>query len=411
MTASARERSFDPAAPEHVADPHPLFHRMREEAPVHRQVGRATGRAFWYLTRYPDVQRALLDPDVGRQLDRLPADLAAPHRRWEIDALAMVRRNVFHLDPPDHTRLRRLIAPAFGARTVASLERRVEHVVGGLLDCMAARAAAGAEVDVIEELALPLPILVMAELFGFPVEDRARFRAWSDEMLAGRNGVRTLRAGMRFVEYISEKIDERHARPEAGDDLLSRLVEEERDGGISREELVSSVFQLMFAGDETTVNLIGIGVLELLRHPDQLARLRERPRLIGPAVEETLRFNGPVGHARPLYALSDVRVGEAVIPRGEIVLPVLLAANRDPAVFPRPDVFDIGRDPNRHLGFGHGIHFCLGAALARVQARTAIGSLVNRFPEMSLAVDPADLEWTSDLFLRGVRRLPLLIPR
>ncbi|MEU4225878.1 cytochrome P450 [Nonomuraea sp. NPDC026600] len=401
MSATGLEQSFDPTGSEHRRDPHPLFHRMRERAPVYRHASPAAGHASWYLTRYADVQRALHDPDLGRQLDRLPDELAAFHRRWQNDPLAMVRRNMFNLDPPDHTRLRRLMAPAFGPRTVAALERRVHQVVGELADGM---AAAGDGVDLIEALALPLPILVVAELVGFPIDDRARLRGWSDDMLRSRDVALVRRAGIGFVAYVNEKLDERRAHP--GADLLSRLV---RSTEISHAELVSSVFQLLLAGDETTVNLIGNGVLELLRHPDQLERLRARPRLIDSAVEEVLRFNGPVGHSRPLYALTDLGIGESVIPRGDIVIPVLLAANRDPAVFHQPDVFDIGRTPNRHLGFGHGIHFCLGAALARLQARAAIGALVRRFPGLALAVDPAGLEWTPDLFLHGVRRLPLLL--
>ncbi|WP_182877894.1 cytochrome P450 family protein [Microbispora sp. H10670] len=394
---------FDPAAARHRPDPHPLFHRMREHAPVYRYVSPASGRVLWYLTRYADVQRALLDPDVGRQLDRLPPGLAAPHRRAELrDPLAMLRRNVFHLDPPDHTRIRRLMAPAFGARTVAALEERVHRVAGELVDGM---AAAGGEADLIRELALPLPVLVVAELLGLPPGDRARLRGWSDEIVGSGDAGRVRRAGLEFVAYADERIDERRAHP--GDDLLSRLAEAEQAGGISRAELVSSVFQLLLAGDETTVNLIGNGVLELLRHPRQLDRLRARPELIGSMVEEALRYNGPVGHSRPLYVLADVEIGGTVIPRGDVVVPVLLAANRDPAVFPRPDVFDIGRSPNRHLGFGHGAHFCLGAALARLQAAAAIGALVRRFAGIALAVDPAGLEWTPDLFLHGVRRLPL----
>jgi cytochrome P450 len=405
--AATLDRPFDPTSPAHRPDPHPLFHRMRERAPVYRHVSPAGGRAFWYLTRYADVQRALRDPDIGRQLDRLPDELAALHRRWEFDPLAMVRRNVFNLDPPDHTRLRRLMAPAFGARTVAAIERRIRQVVDELVDGMA--AAEGA-VDVIEALALPLPVLVVAELVGFPIDDRARLRWWSDEMLRSRNAVRVRRAGTEFIAYVDEKIDERRARP--GEDLLSQLIQAEETGDrISHAELISSVFQLLLAGDETTVNLIGNAVLELLRHPAQLARLRARPELIDSAVEEAMRFNGPVGHSRLLYALADVEIGGSVIPCGDTVVPVLLAANRDPAVFSEPDVFDVGRSPNRHLGFGHGIHFCLGAALARLQARAAIGTLVRRFPDLALAVDPAELEWTPDLFLHGVRRLPVLVRR
>ncbi|MEW9532569.1 cytochrome P450 [Microbispora sp. NPDC049125] len=405
MSATTLSQSFDPTDPRHRRDPHPLFHRMRERAPVHRHVDPGTGRAFWYLTRYADVHRALLDPDIGRQLDRLPVELAALHRRWDRDPLAMVRRNMFNLDPPDHTRLRLLMAPAFGVKAVAALERRIDQVAGELVDDM---AAAGGEADLIEALALPLPILIVAELVGFPAGDRARLRRWSDDMLRSRDAVRVRRAGMEFVAYVEEKIDERRARP--GKDLLSRLVQAEETGeAISHAELISSVFQLLLAGDETTVNLIGNGVLELLRHPGELERLRARPQMIGSMVEEALRYNGPVGHSRMLYAMTDVEIGGSVIPRGDIVVPVLLAANRDPAVFPMPDVFDIGRSPNRHLGFGHGIHFCLGAALARLQARAAIGALVRRFPGMALAVDPADLRWTPDLFLHGVRSLPLLV--
>ncbi|MCW2876910.1 MAG: Cytochrome [Sphaerisporangium sp.] len=404
MSATTLGQSFDPTSSEHRPDPHPLFHRMRERAPIYRHVSPA-GRAFWYLTRYADVQRALLDPDIGRQLDRLPDELAALHLRWDNDPLAMVRRNMFNLDPPDHTRLRRLMAPAFGPRTVAALERRIHQVVDELVDDMAATEG---EVDLIEALALPLPILIVAELVGFPIDDRARLRRWSDDMLRSRDAVRVRRAGMEFVAYVNEKIDERRAHP--GEDLLSQLIQAEETGDeISHAELISSVFQLLLAGDETTVNLIGNGVLELLRHPDQLERLRTRPQMIDSMVEEAMRFNGPVGHSRLLFAMADVEIGESVIPCGDIVVPVLLAANRDPAVFPQPDVFDIGRSPNRHLGFGHGIHFCLGAALARLQARAAIGTLVRRFPDMALAVDPADLQWTPDLFLHGVRRLPLLV--
>jgi cytochrome P450 len=376
---------------------------MRAQAPVYRHVDPVSGLRFWYLTRYADVQRALHDPELARQLDRLPDELAGLHSRWSFDPLAMVRQNVFNLDPPDHTRLRRLIAPAFGPRTVAAIARHIDHAVGELVEGM---ANADGEVDVIQSLALPLPGLVVAELVGFPVEDRARLRWWSDEMLRSYDAARVRRAGMEFIEYVNKAIDERRAHP--GEDLLSRLIQAESRAEISHAELISSVFQLLLAGDETTVNLIGNAVFELLRHPDQLDRLRARPELIDTAVEEAMRFNGPVGHSRMVYALADVQIGERVIPRGDTVVPVLLSANRDPAVFPEPDVFDIGRTPNQHLGFGHGIHYCLGAALARLQARAAIGTLMLRFPRVILAADPADLEWTPNLFVHGLRRLPVL---
>ncbi|MGW0480284.1 cytochrome P450 family protein [Nonomuraea sp. NPDC003214] len=401
MSATTPDLEADPSAPEHRADPHPLLRDMRERAPACRRRCPSTGRVLWYVTRYADVQRVLLDPALGRQLDRLPPEAAAFHRRFEHDPLAMVRRNVFNLDPPDHTRLRRLIAPAFGPRIVTALERRVHAVVGELIGAM---AAGGPEADVIEALALPLPLRVVAELIGFPLDDLDRLRGWSDDMLRSRDVTRVRRAGVAFVAYASAKLGERRARP--GDDLLSRLATSPE---LSRAELVSSVFQLLLAGDETTVNLIGNAVLELLRHPGQLRRLRERPELIDSAVEEALRYNGPVGHSRPLYALTGTEIGGVPVACGDVVVPVLLAANRDPAVFDRPDTFDIGRTPNRHLGFGHGSHFCLGATLARIQARAAVGALVRRFPGLTLAADPAGLEWTPELFLHGVRRLPVLL--
>jgi cytochrome P450 len=396
--------AFDPTDARHRPDPHPMLRRMREQVPVHRRPGPVAGRAFWYLTRYADVQWALRHPGLGRQLDRLPADLAAAYRRATADPLAMVRRNVFHLDPPDHTRLRRLIAPAFGARTVSLIERHVRSVADDLTDAM---ARVRGEVDVIEALALPLPVLVVAELLGFPVGDRARLRYWSDEMTRSGDPVRVRRAGVAFTAHIARTVGERGSlRP----GLLATLVAAHEDTAeINRAELISAVFQLLLAGDETSVNLIGNAVLELLRHPGELARLRAGPDLIDSAIEEVIRFNGPVGHTGVLYALADVRIGDTVIPRGDAVVPVLLAANRDPEVFTEPDTFDIGRHPNRHLGFGHGIHFCLGAALARMQARIAVGGLVRRFGALRPATDLAGLRWTPDLFLHGVRHLPVLL--
>jgi cytochrome P450 len=216
------------------------------------------------------------------------------------------------------------------------------------------------------------------------------------------------RAGTEFVAYVNERISQRRASP--GEDLLSHLIAAQEQGDrLSPAELLAAVFLLLIAGHETTVNLIGNGVLELLRHPDQLARLRAAPELIGSTVEEILRFNGPVEHSRGLFAAADVAFDGGMVPAGSLVLPVLLAANRDPAVFDRPDTFDITREPNRHLGFGHGIHFCLGAPLARLEGRIAIDALVQRFPRLAMAVDPDELEWTPDLFLRGVRRLPVAL--
>ena len=384
-----------------AADPHPLLRRLREQSPAYCR-GPSSGPAFWYLTRYADVRRVLCDPDIGRQLDRLPACLAGRHYQPD-DPLAGLRRNVFNLDPPDHTRLRCLLAPAFSRRAAAA-DGHVREVVDELLGDL---AATGGTADLIAALALPLQIRVVARVAGLPPGDEARLRAWSKALVDASDPERGHRAGLELAAYVGEIADGWDRRAPVS--LLSRLVQAEQSGLISRAELVASVIQVLLGGDETTVNLVGNAIFELLRHPDQLARLRARPELAGSAVEEAVRFNGPVGHSRPLYALADVTIDGTVIPRGDVVVPVLLAANRDPAVFPDPDLFDISRSPNPHLGFGYGIHFCLGAALARLQATEAIGSLVRRFPRLALAVAPDEIEWTPGLAVHGVRRLPVLL--
>ena len=290
------------------------------------------------------------------------------------------------------------MTPAFGARTIARPRPRIEEITAGLLDAL----PAGGEVDLISTVAMPLPVPVIAELVGVPIEDRTQFRSWVDALLRGEPPA-TRQAAGQFVAYLTRQIAHRRAHPT--DDLLSQLIRAEEDGDrLTHEELLAAVFLLLVTGHETTVNLIGNGVRELLRHPDQLALLRERPQLIDSAVEEILRYNGPVDWAFPRYAVADLRLGDTVVAQGEIVAPVLLAANRDPAVFDEPDRFDIARDPNRHLAFGHGIHYCLGAPLARLEGRIALDALVRRFPDVALAVDPAQLEWIHGP-LRGVRRL------
>jgi cytochrome P450 len=377
---------------------------MRAMAPVYPGREPGTGRRVWYLTRYADVQRALLHPQLGRDLGRLPEELAAPHQGARNDATVSLglRRHIVHLDPPDHTRLRRLITPAFGARTIAALAPRIRQLTTELLDAI---AASGGTVDLIDAFALPLPVVVIAELLGIPIDDRAQFRDWVEEILSDR-GEPSRKAASELVGYLDERIARR--RGSLGDDLLSQLIRAEEQGDrLTPAELLSTAFLLLVAGYETTVNLIGNGTLALLNHQDELARLRAQPHLIESAVEEMVRFNGPVEASLLRYTFADVDFGDAVVPRGEAVAAVLLAANRDPAVFPRPDTFDIARDPNRHLAFGHGIHFCLGAPLSRLEGRIAINALVQRFPGLALAVPPTELEWTPDLSIHGVRRLPV----
>jgi cytochrome P450 len=399
---------FDPLHPRHRPDPHPLYHRMRATAPVYCGREPETGRRSWFLTRYPDVQQALRDPRLARDLDRLPEELAAPHRQSRNDALAALGldRHVLNLDPPDHTRLRRLIAPALGAGAIAALAPRIRQVTAELLDDLAAQ---GGKVDLIDALALPLPVVIVAELLGIPIDDRVQFRTWVEEM-TNESGRPSRQAAIEFVGYLDEWIARRRATPD--DDLISHLIQaNEQADRLTHKELLSTAFLLLAAGHETSVKLIGNGALALLRHPAELARLRARPDLIHSAVDEILRFDGPVESPMLRFTLTDVEFGGVEVPRGEAVAPIVMAANRDPEVFPQPDVFDIARDPNRHLTFGHGVHFCLGAPLARLEGRIALDALVRRFPDLALAVPPTELEWTRGFSVHGVRRLPVTTTR
>jgi cytochrome P450 len=399
------EFEFDPLDPIHRPNPHPLYHRMRAAAPAYCGRGPGGGR-LWFLTRYADVQRALRHPGLARDLDRLPDELAAPHRPLRNDVLAALGldRHVLNLDPPDHTRLRRLIAPAFGPRTIAALVPRIRQLTTELLDAIATQ---GGKLDLIDALALPLPVVLIAELLGIPIDDRAQFRSWVEQMI-NETGRPSRQAATEFLGYLDDRIERRRTSP--GDDLISQLIQAEAEQDrLSHGELLSTAFLLLAAGHETSVKLIGNGALALLSFPEELARLRARPELIGSTVEEVLRFDGPVESPMLRFTLTDVDFGGVVVPRGEAVAPIVMAANRDPSVFPQPDAFDITREPNRHLTFGHGIHFCLGAPLARLEGRIALAALVRRFPDLALAAHPSELVWTRGFSVHGVLRLPVTV--
>lgn len=312
-------------------------------------------------------------------------------------------------DPPRHTRLRRLVARAFTARRVESLRPRVQQITDELLDAMAARPDRRA--DLIAAFAAPLPMTVICELLGVPGLDRQRFRSWSGEIVAPLNGVGAdPRAVEEMTAYLLELVAAKAEDP--GEDLLSALIRtRDEDGGrLSPDELIGMAFLLLVAGHETTVNLIGNGVRALLAHPDQLAALRADPdALIDGAVEEMLRYDGPVQHATYRFAATDLELGGVSIEAGSSVLVALAAADRDPARFahPGPDVFDIRRTGPGHLAFGHGIHFCLGAPLARMEARIAVRALLDRFPDLAEAPDAGPPDWLPGSLMRGVTRLPL----
>jgi cytochrome P450 PksS len=309
------------------------------------------------------------------------------------------------LDPPDHTRLRQFVHKAFTPRLIEQMRERVQTLANDLLDAVARKG----EMDLIREYALPLPMIIITEILGVPIQDRDKFHKWSKVIVAVDQfnaNWRVIPAVWMFNRYLRRFFKVRRA--DLRDDLVSALIQGEEAGDrLSEDELLAMVFLLLVAGHETTVNLIGSGTLELLRHPDQMEKLRRDPSLIKSAVEELLRFTAPVFMSTERYAREDVRIQGVTIPCGEMALGVIGSANRDETVFENPDTMDIEREPNKHLSFGHGIHYCLGAALARLEAQIAINTLLERMPKLRLKGSPEALRWRRSLILRGLESLPV----
>ncbi|MGQ0465267.1 MAG: cytochrome P450 family protein [Sporichthyaceae bacterium] len=393
-------------------NPFPLFAAVREQAPVHR-ITLADGHTAWLIVRYDEARAALNDT-------RLSKDMSAALSEGEVVAEglpgAALARHMLAMDPPDHTRLRKLVASAFTPRRVESLRPRVQLLVDDLLDDI---AAAGPEtpVDFVSTFAFPLPYTVICELLGIPEPDRAALgSAFTDLFLPGDGGEppAAAKAGAQhIIEYLDHVVGLKRTEP--GDDLISALVTAQSDGAsLTHRELCSTLFQLFVAGHDTTASLIGNGLVALLTHPDQLKALRSDPALLQSAIEEMLRFDAPVPHSTFRYSNTDTEIGGVTIPAGEQVIISLAAANRDPERFSGPELFDVARsqrsEDRRHIAFGHGIHFCLGAPLGRMEGEVAFGTLLARFPDFRLAVDPSELRWShgDGLVLRGLAALPIV---
>jgi cytochrome P450 len=385
--------ALDLHAPDVVADPYPIFARLRERTPVLRH--EPTG--LWLTFRYEHAKAILRDRRFGRLwTDRQPV------ARWE--AFNLLHRNqMMENEPPDHTRLRSLVAKAFARGHVERLRPRIAEVCAALLD----RVASAGEMDLLADYAEPLPVAVIAELLGVPESDRSLLRPWSNAIVKmyeyGPTGAleeRALAASREFADYMRGLVRERRRRP--AEDLVSHLAAVE-DGGrrLSEDEAVASAILLLNAGHEASVNVLGNGITALLRHPGQVARLRASPELVGPAIEEMIRYDSPL-QLFERTAREDVLVGDQLVRAGEKAAALLGAANRDPAAFADPDRFDVGRSPNPHLGFGAGLHFCLGAPLARVELQTALAALLRRLPGMELAAEP---ERRPTFVLRGYREV------
>ncbi|MET8562689.1 cytochrome P450 [Streptomyces flaveolus] len=388
--------------PSFVADPFPLYRRLREEGPVCRAII-AGGLEAWLVTRYEDGLAALSDPRLSSDVrDASDPRLVAQLPEFERESMMS---SMLRSDPPDHTRLRRLVSKAFTARRVAELRPRIQEITDRLLDAVLPAGRA----ELVADFALPLPVTVISELLGVPVDDRYDFQRWTDAMLVRGEKMPDPAvvdaAWQQMRAYVTKHLEAKRARP--GDDLLSALTNaHDQEQRLSQDELIAMTFLLLVAGYITTVNLIAGGIAALLTRPDQLTLLRDRPELLPDAIEEFLRFDGPVSPGIARFAREDVEIAGVSVPRGATVLIASAIADRDPARFPEPDRLDITRRDNGHLAFGHGIHYCLGAPLARLEGQIAVGTVLRRLPDLALAVPPTELTWRPG-GLRGPARLPV----
>ena len=377
--------AYNPVSDEAATDPYAVYSRLRDKDPVHRM--RLVDA--WVLTRYEDADAMLRDHDR----------FSAEDRRFHDAGLT----TMLDIDPPDHTRLRALVSRAFTPRSVSRWDDRVQEIADRLLDAVAGHD----RIDLIAALGYPLPVTVIAEMLGVPAEDMDRFERWSNDIalivepiLTPAQVENVRRASEELFAYFETIVEERRRKPR--DDLVSALLAAEEEGDrLTREELLSTMLLILVAGNETTRNLIGNGMLALLRHPDQLQRLREEPDLLEPAVDELLRYDSPV-QLDGRVVREDLEMGGKRMRAGQKAIALIGAANRDPAAFDNPDALDLGRKEKSHLSFGRGIHYCLGASLALLEARIAFSGLLDRFPSIRLAAEP---RYRDGIVLRGVESL------
>ena len=419
---------YDPFNLENQADPYPHYARLREHAPVYH----LEGPGFYLVSRYEDVAFVLKNPelfssramtrmmmsglstgitnagnmDLGPETLRLIREVmeGLPFNPMEI----LTRPSVIASDPPNHQRLRSIVNRGFTPRRISALEPRVREIAREAINAMLRKD----EIDLVADLTIPLPVRVIAELLGIEPERQDDFKRWSDELISGATGSASgtrpegmLAAFKEFNAYMMEAIERRRAEP--GDDLISTLIAAEGgEAGLTTSETLMFTILLLVAGNETTTNLMGSAMNALLDHPEQLERVQRDPSLIPPMLEEALRYQSPIQF---LFreATQDVELAGITIPKGAMVLPAFGSANRDPAQFPDPDRFDIDRDARGHLAFGFGIHFCLGASLARLEARVGFEELLSRVSTFR-RLEP-EVEYVDSFLLRGLRRLPLAI--
>jgi cytochrome P450 PksS len=389
---------------EFKADPFRFFAVLRASEPVYRTT-LPDKTPLWLLSRYDDVAALLRDERFKKnrrhaltkeQLRKLP---------WTPPMFRPLERNMLDLDPPDHTRLRSLVHKAFTPSLVEQMRSRTQAIADELLD----RIVWTGEMDLIKDFALPLPMTIITEILGVPRKDHDKFHKWSQAVVSLTSPSPTLRvlpSVWKFIRYLRQFFKLRRRDPK--DDLVSALIKAEEAGDkLNEDELLAMVFLLLIAGHETTVNLIGNGTLALIENPNEMNKLLSEPSLVKPAVEELLRYTSPVFTTTERYAREDTTIHGVTIPQGEMTLGVIGSANRDETAFENPNELQITREPNRHLSFGQGIHFCLGAPLARMEAQIAFTTLLQRVPNLRLTKPSSSLHWRPSIFLRGLAALPL----
>ncbi len=382
------------------ADPHKVYGEMRASCPVYR-VGSFIGPLpAWVITGHAEARAAMTHPGISKDVHRFYRTFGQIGEPSVLDEF--IGSSVLGTDPPEHTRLRKFATKAFTSSATERLRPRVELIVGTLLDAVEPRGRA----DLVESFAVPLPILVICELLGIPEEGCAQLRRFADANYGESDRDVREEAIRGLSEYLIRFINAKRAEP--GDDLTSRLIAA-RDTAtqLSDTELLSVLVVLLLAGHETTTSWIGNAVYSLFANPDQLAALRKDMSLIPNAVDEVMRYETPAAIATTRYTLEPVTICDTTIPKDELVFVAPIAANRDPARFPDPRKLDIRRDTSGHLGFGHGIHYCLGAQLARMETQIALATLLHRFPQLRLDIDPMEVQWRREQIVRGLRALPV----
>lgn len=389
------------------ADPHGVYAGLREQGPVHRVVT-PNRQHIWLVIGYEEARSALADPRLSKDTKtawRVYEKHTDPGMR-ERDFAPSMAAHMLNTDPPEHTRLRGLVGREFTPRTVEALRPRIRELAEPLLNTFAERLAAGETVDLLDDFALPLPLAIICELLGIPEPARPVLRDIVGGLLSTGNPAVIDRASHEAVALVAGVLQAKRADP--GDDLLTALLAAHDDGDrLSDPELVSMAILLLVAGHETTVNLLATGSLNLLRDPERLHQLRDTPELLESAVEELLRFDGPVNTSTLRFTRAPVELGGTVIPAEHPIAISPLAANRDPARYPDPHRLDFTRDASGHLAFGHGIHFCVGAALARVEAYEVLPLLLELLPTLEIAVPAEELPWRRSILVHGLRALPV----